>query len=82
MPSRVYYGVNNDNAIALRLLGVSRSAAVKLADSMSSTLDQPLTNVRGYLRNMDKPAWQRVLGEREGEVYRDVWRVLEGLSLD
>ena len=82
LPSRVYYGVNDDNAIALRLLGVSRSAAVKLADSMSGILDQPLTNVRGYLRNMDKPAWQRVLGEQEGEVYRGVWRVLEGLSVD
>ena len=82
LPSRVYYGVNDDNAIALRLLGVSRSAAVKLAGNMGSILDQPLTNVRGHLRDMDKPAWQQVLGEREGEVYRGVWRVLEGLSID
>ena len=82
LPSRVYYGVNDDNAIALRLLGVSRSVAVKLADSMSSNLDQPLTNVRSYLHNMDKTAWQRVLGEQEGEIYRGVWRVLEGLDTD
>ena len=82
LPSRVYYGVNDDNAIALRLLGVSRSAAVKLADSMSGILDQPLTNVRGHLRNMGKSDWQRVLGEQEGDVYRGVWRVLEGLSVD
>ena len=82
LPSRVYYGVNDDNAIALRLLGVSRSAAVKLAGSMGGTLDQPLTDVREYLRNMDKPAWQQVLGEQEGEVYRSVWRVLEGLNVD
>ena len=82
LPSRVYYGVNDDNAIALRLLGVSRSAAVKLADSMENILDQPLTNVRGHLRDMDKPAWQQALGKQEGEVYRNVWRVLEGLSID
>lgn len=84
LPSRVYYGVNDDNAIALRLLGVSRSAAVKLADSMGDILipDQPLTKVRGYLRDMDKLAWQRVLGDQEGEVYRGVWRVREGLSID
>ena len=82
LPSRVYYGVNDDNAIALRLLGVSRSAAVKLAGNMGSILDQPLTNVRGYLRDMDKPAWQQALGKQEGEVYRNVWRVLEGLNID
>ena len=82
LPSRVYYGVNDDNAITLRLLGVSRSAAMKLADSMDDVLNQPLTDVRDYLHNMDKPTWQQVLGEQEGEVYRDVWRVLEGLSID
>lgn len=82
LPSRVYYGVNDDNAITLRLLGVSRSAAMKLADSMDDVLNQPLTDVRDYLHNMDKPAWQQVLGEQEGEVYRDVWRVLEGLSIE
>ena len=84
LPSRVYYGVNDDNAIALRLLGVSRSAAVKLAGNLGDVIGpgQPLTNVRSYLRGMDKLAWQSVLGEQEGEVYRGVWRVLEGLSME
>ncbi len=80
LPSRVYYGVNNDAAIALRLLGVPRTAATRLAGSMGDLASEPLNNVRGRLREMDEMAWQRALGERDGGVYRRVWRVLEGLE--
>ena len=80
LPSRVYYGVNDDAAIALRLLGVPRTAATKLAQTMSTVLDEPLTTVRGRLRGMDEANWRQALGEREGKVYQKVWRVLEGLE--
>ncbi len=80
LPSRVYYGVNDDAAIALRLLGVPRAAASGLASTMSDILGQPLTNVRTRLRNMDELSWKQALGESEGGVYRKVWRVLEGLD--
>ena len=80
LPSRVYYGVNDDDAIALRLLGIPRSAATRLADSMGDVLDESLSNVRGRLRDMDETNWWQALGEREGEIYRKVWRMLEGLD--
>ena len=80
LPSRVYYGVNDDSAIALRLLGVPRAAASKLAQSMGDVLGQPLTGVRSQLRGMDEASWQRALGRHEGDVYRKVWRVLEGFD--
>ncbi len=80
LPSRVYYGVNDDDAIALRLLGVPRAAATKLAISMDDLLGVPLTRVRSKLRDMDKANWHHALGEKEGEIYRRVWRVLEGLD--
>ncbi len=80
LPSRVYYGVNDDAAIALRLLGVPRAAASGLASTMSDVLSQPLTNVRTRLRSMDELSWKQALGESEGSVYRKVWRVLEGLD--
>ena len=80
LPSWVYYGVNSDEAIALRLLGVPRSAATRLAGSMGNLLDQPLANVRSQLGNMDEKAWGQALGERGGGIYRKVWRVLEGLE--
>jgi len=80
LPSRVYYGVNDDTAIALRLLGVPRTAAMPLARSMNNILNQPLNNVRDQLCSMDENSWQNALGTREGKVYRRVWRVLEGLD--
>jgi hypothetical protein len=82
LPSRVYYGVNDDAAIALRLLGVPRAAATKLAQSMSNVLDEPLATVRGRLRSMGEANWRQALGEHEGEVYQKVWRVLEGLEVE
>ena len=80
LPSWVYYGVNSDEAIVLRLLGVPRSAVASLAGSMGDLLEQPLANVRSHLGNMDEKAWRQALGEREGGIYREVWRVLEGLE--
>ena len=82
LPSWVYYGVNSDEAIALRLLGVPRSAATRLARSMGDLLEQPLANVRKHLINMDETTWRQALGERKGGTYRKVWRVLEGLDRD
>ncbi len=80
LPSRVYYGVNNDEAIVLRLLGVPRTAATRLAGSMGGLLGEPLTTVRRRLREMGEADWRQALGQREGGVYRNVWRVLEGLE--
>jgi len=80
LPSYVYYGVNNDAAIALRLLGVPRTAASPLAAYMGQDLKQPLKNVRTQLQSMDKSSWNKALGPHEGEIYRKVWRVLEGLE--
>lgn len=80
LPSRVYYGVNDDAAIALRLLGVPRTAAQKIAKAMGNVFGEPLTNIRTHLRNMDEAHWRQALGQSEGQVYRHVWRVLEGLE--
>ena len=80
LPSRVFYGVGSDDAVALRLLGVPRSAAPRLADSMGNIAIKPLAQVRTRLRGLDQGAWQEALGQREGDVYRKVWRVLEGLD--
>jgi len=80
LPSRVYYGVNDDASIALRLLGVPRTAAPRLAAAMGNILGQPLTSVRSRLSRMDESSWRQALGQREGEVYRRAWRVLEGLK--
>ena len=80
LPSRVYYGVNDDSAIALRLLGVPRAAATPLANAMGNVLGQPLTGVRERLTGLDEAGWTQALGQPQGTIYRKVWRVLEGLE--
>jgi replicative superfamily II helicase len=80
LPSRVYYGVNDDAAITLRLLGVPRTAAMLLSKSMGTVLNESLPQIRTRLRTMDGKTWQQALGQRQGDVYRKVWRVLEGLD--
>ncbi|WP_217177996.1 DEAD/DEAH box helicase [Methanoplanus limicola] len=80
LPSYIYYGVNNNDAVTLRLLGIPRAAASPLAEHMEQDLKQPLQSVRSKLRVMDKSNWNSALGPQKGDVYRKVWRVLEGLD--
>ncbi len=78
LPSRVYYGVNSDAAIDLRLLGVPRKAAQPLADAMSRGEVAPgISNARTRLANLDVAGWQAALGPM-GPTYRRAWRILEG----
>lgn len=78
LPSRVYYGVNSDSAIVLRLLGIPRAAAIPLTETLLDILDAPLPRVRDHLKQLPEDIWKQALGE-SGQVYRNVWRVLEGL---
>lgn len=80
LPSRVYYGVNDDAAVALRLLGVPRAAATQLSRNMGNITGQPLPEVRARLRALDDFGWQQALGQRDGRIYQHIWRVLEGLE--
>jgi hypothetical protein len=77
LPSRAYYGVNDDNAVVLRLLGVPRMAATPLAKSMGEITKQPLSEVRNQLQKMNKTSWINALGEQKGQVYHDIWQILE-----
>ena len=77
--ARVYYGVNTDEAVALRLLGVPRTAAPALAKELAVKADEPLHRVRGRLRAADVSEWTKAMGER-GESYHRVWSIMEGES--
>ena len=80
LPSQVFYGVNDDSAIALRLLGVPRMVAIPMAEAMPGILDTPIPEVRERLRELDEAGWAQPLGQHRGRVYRRAWRVMEGLE--
>ena len=79
LPSRVFYGVDTDNAIAMRLLGVPRMAAATLALHLDNTVDQPLMRLRSTLATLTDADWETAIGPT-GSVYRRVWRILEGMD--
>ena len=79
LPARVYYGVNSDEAVAMRLLGVPRTAATPLARELNVRPSDPLHLTRQKLRKADAGAWQSALGNR-GHSYRRVWAIMEGLE--
>jgi superfamily II DNA/RNA helicase len=80
LPARVYYGVNTDVAIDLRLLGVPRKAAEPLASAFTSGVkrgDTGHSSTRARLHELDSAGWTKALGEM-GPTYKRVWQVLEG----
>ena len=77
LPARVYYGVNSDEAVALRLLGVPRTAAAPLARTLQVSASTPLSDVRSKLRAARVNEWKAALGER-GQSYHRIWSILEG----
>ena len=77
LPARVYYGVNSDEAIALRLLGVPRTAAAPLAQQLEVGAAEPLHEVRARVRSADVDTWKAALGSR-GASHHRVWSIIEG----
>ena len=76
-PARVYYGVNSDEAVALRLLGVPRAAAVLLTGALRIEGTDSLTEVFTKLYASKVDSWKAALGDR-GEGFLRVWTIIEG----
>jgi hypothetical protein len=79
LSARVYYGVNSDEALVLRLLGVPRMAVAPLAQTLGIKGSEPLNEIRARLRAADVKKWQEALGER-GKSYHRIWSIIEGES--
>lgn len=80
LPARVFYGVDTDEAIALRLLGVPRSASRILSQSMSSVIhEKSLNELRIELSSNGSRLWTESMGQI-GEDYYKIWKVLEGIN--
>ncbi|MXZ55893.1 MAG: DEAD/DEAH box helicase [Gammaproteobacteria bacterium] len=78
LPARIYYGVNSDEAVALRVLGIPRNAANPLASELRIDANQPLHLLRAQVRNAGEDAWKSALGEVRGRSYHRVWSIIEG----
>ena len=77
LPARVYYGVNTDEAVALRLLGVPRTVAQPLARHLNVSADEPLHRLRARVRGTRVGEWTAALGDA-GATYHRVWSIIDG----
>lgn len=77
----VFHGVRSAEGIALRMNGVPRLVAERLAGSMRRDLGRDLHGVRLWLERQEDGDWERAmpLGARTtGAEVRRIWEVLEG----
>lgn len=79
LPSRVFYGVDSDDAVVMRLLGVPRAAASPLAFHFQREIGRPLTKLREKLISFNDKDWATAIGPN-GAIYGRVWRILEGVD--
>lgn len=80
IPSRVYYGVDSDEAIVMRSLGVPRQAAQSMADHIDGVRPgRSIGAVRADLQGMSDVDWRNAVGGK-GEMFRSVWRILEQID--
>lgn len=79
LPARVYYGVNSDDAMMLRLIGIPRIASNELSKILPNIKDETVVNVRHTLKSNGLELWKTAMGNEKGNVYYKVWSVLEGL---
>ena len=77
LPAKVYYGVDSDEALTLRILGVPRMAAAPLAKRLGVLSTEPIDIARKKLRDSDFSVWRSAMGNR-GESYFRVWSIIEG----
>ncbi len=77
LPARVYYGVNSDQAVSLRMLGVPRAAAEPLARQLGVEPSAPLYDVRTRLQAADIDTWQNAMGT-VGTSYHHAWSIMSG----
>ncbi|MFF0434623.1 DEAD/DEAH box helicase [Streptomyces sp. NPDC004327] len=78
IPSYAFYGVRTEDAIAMRLAGVPRSAAARMAVAVAGEESHvALAEARARLSALPTAAWRSVLGPK-GPAYRRVWRILDG----
>ena len=77
IPSYVYYGVNTREAVAFRLFGVPRTAALALARKHGA--GRGTEELRQFLANSSSSDWTDALGDI-GQSYYDAWRLVEPAS--
>lgn len=82
LPAMLYYGVDTAEAIAMRMLGVPRSAAPSLGAAFEEEVgDVDLFTARKWLKGLSSAEWAKCLPRElhmSGGDFREVWKIISG----
>ena len=79
LPAKAFYGVQSDEAIKLRLIGIPRTAAQSVANHLYQHISEPVGTLRKRVSQMSEKDWNDLMGSK-GKTYRRAWRIIEGLE--
>lgn len=84
LPAMIYYGVNSDEAILMRINNIPRSIATNFGNvyknQVSDIYDSTTTEVSSWLRNLPEGAWNSAVNSKDisGGDYKRIWKILNG----
>ena len=74
IPSYVYYGVDNNPALAMRMLGIPRSLSLSLSQIITGSIsDYSFTKLRNIINSLSLNDWDSLKPTRS----KIVWRRME-----
>jgi len=86
-PAMIYYGVNTDEAIVMRMNNVPRSIAHQLGtiykQEVSNIYKVKPLEVTNWLKDLDESVWDSVVPKTKkisGEYYKKIWKKLSGID--
>lgn len=87
LPAMVYYGVDSEEAVLLRMMNVPRKIARPLSNMFKEDFEgeyPSLSEARSWLTSLREERWQKAVPEKShmtGQDYQKIWRLLNGENL-
>ena len=87
LPSMIYYGVDSEEAILMRMYSVPRSISKKIGTLYKNTIDNSdiysdkAADVLTWLDKLPEGFWKPVEKNISGKEYKKIWRKLSGKKL-
>ncbi len=85
IPAMIYYGVNTDDAILMRINNIPRSIAPEMGRRFkakkSNIYESTSTEVTDWLRSLPEHDWNNIVQKKQvitGKEYKKVWQILNG----
>ena len=84
LPAMIYYGVNSDEAILMRINNVPRSIAPDFGnvykEQVADIYNATTTEISDWLRDLPERVWDNVVNNKgiSGGDYKKIWKILNG----